>query len=334
MSTNGMLVKWSGFGDSEGWTPGTNQSDEQEIPDGGRITGMGATDVLYLFQERAIRRIIYTGGAAIMDIQKISDTVGCIEPGSLVQYGKLFFFLAEDGWYQFDGVTLTPIGTNTFDAWFNDDASSAYRYAMCAAVDPRKDIAVWSYCSNDASPGIPDSLLFFNWHSGRASYARIETEYLMNALTGGASRDDAAYASLSADDAAFSAISSDDPFFFGGTFYMAAFDTAHKLASFTGDTLEATLETGSFPIMDGRRARVEWLKPIADTVAATMAGGAHVRPGDAITFATPVAQQTSGRCPQRGVNGFYCAAQMVIPAATDWTYASGLEFKANPAGQR
>lgn len=336
LSTNGMLLKWSGFGDSEEWTPGTDQSDEQEIPDGGRITGMVGASTLLLFQERAIRRVLYTGGATIMDIQKVSDTVGCVEPGSLVHFGRLAFFLSEDGWYMMDLETfeLQPIGVNLFDLWFQADSNRSYWYAMCGALDPRKKIVAWAYASQGSGAGLPDTILFYNWVARKPTYARIDTEFLMNALTTGLSRDDVAFASLSADDAAFASLSSDDPFFFGGSFYMAAFDTAHKLASFAGDNVEATLQTNPFPLLDQQRARVEWLKPIADTTGATMAGGAQVRAGDAIVFQAAQAQQTSGRCPQRGVNGFFCAARMTIPSGEDWTYASALDFLAHPAGVR
>lgn len=336
LSTNGMLLKWSGIGDSEGWSAGTNQSDEQEIPDGGRITGMIGASTLLLFQERAIRRVLYTGGPTIMDIQKVSDTIGCVEPGSLVHFGRLAFFLSEDGWYSMDLETfaLTPIGVNAFDLWFQADANRAYWYSMCAALDPRRKIVAIAYASTSSAAGAPDSVLFYNWAGQRPTYARMDVEFMMNALSLGLSRDDAAFASDSADDVDFASLSSDDPFFTGGQFYIGAFTTEHKLAGFSGDAVEATLTTNPFPLGAGQRARLEWLKPIADTTAATMAAGAQVRPGDAITFQTPVAQQTSGRCPQRGANGFYCAAKMVIPAGETWTYASGLEFKANAGGLR
>jgi hypothetical protein len=52
-----------------------------------------------------------------------------------------------------------------------------------------------------------------------------------------------------------------------------------------------------------------------------------VRPGDAIAFVSAVSQQASGRCPQRGANGFYHAAKVVIPAGETWTYARGIEFE-------
>lgn len=331
LGTSGLAIKWSGIGDSENWTAGVSMSDEQEFADGGNITGFASTKAaLYVFQEKCIRRILFVGGDVIMQIDKLVDGVGCIEPNSLIQYGQRTFFLAEQGWCVFDGDSEPqPIGINKFDGWFLDDSNRSYWYNMSAVIDPRNHLLAIGYASTNSGAGTPDSVLFYNYATGWPSYARIDHEMLAHAQSVFTSIDD-----LSGDlDVDFS-ISFDDPFWQGGAFYFAAVDTAHKLASFSGSSMEATLEMGCAPMFDGRRASVEWIKPIVDTTAATCAGGAHVRPGDAVTLQSQASQQTSGRCFQRGVNGFYFSARTVIPAAASWTYARGFEFSARAAGVR
>lgn len=336
-ATNAMELKWSGFGDSEGWTPGTNQSDVQDFADGGRITGLATgTNCLYVFQEKAIRRVLYVGGDTVMQIDKLVEEVGVAEANSLVEYGQRFFFIADDGPYQFDGVSEpTPLGVEAWAQWWVDDAARAFWRTMSAAIDPRKKVVAWAYASQSSAMGVPDSILFYNYALDRAAYVRLDTEILLGAMSLAISRDDAAFAGLSADDAAYSTLTSDDPAFLGGTFYLAAFNTAHKLGSFASSAVAATLETGRAALGDdAQRVRVEWIKPIADTAAATVAAGAQVRASDAIVFGSDIAQQASGKCPQRGVNGFFAAAKVKIPAASTWTYINGLDFKANAAGAK
>lgn len=331
LGSSGMAIKWSALDDSEEWTAGVGLSDEQEFTDGGNITGFASTKAaLYVFQEKCIRRVIFVGGDVIMQIDKLVEGVGCIEPNSLTQYGQRMFFLSGEGWYQFDGETEPlPIGNDRFDKWFLDDSNRTYWYTMSVVIDPRNRVLAIGYASTNSGSGTPDSIFFFNYATGWPSYARVDHEILSGGQSVFTSIDD-----LTGDVDVDYSISFDDPFWQGGQFYFAAFTTLHKLASFTGDNLEATLTLGTVPIFDGRRASVEWIKPVADSTAATCAGGAQVRPGDAITYQSQVAQQTSGRCPQRGVNGFYLSVKTVIPAAETWTYARGVEFKARQAGVR
>lgn len=331
LGSSGLAIKWSALGNSESWTPGTGQSDEQEFADGGNITGLASTKAaLYVFQEKCIRRVIFVGGDVIMQIDKIVEGLGCIEPNSLVQFGQRIFFLAEQGWYVFDGESEPqPIGLNKFDQWWLDDSERSYWYNMSAVIDPRNHLIAIGYASNNSGAGTPDSVLFYNYSTGWPSYARVDHQILAHAQSVFTSIDD-----LTGDVDADYDISFDDPYWQGGAYYFAAFSTADKLASFSGSALEATLTLGVVPIFNGRRGSVEWIRPIADTTAATCAGGAQVRPGDAITYVSAVSQQASGRCPQRGVNGIYMAAQTVIPAGETWSYARGVEFMARQGGVR
>lgn len=328
LGSNGMSIKWSAIGDSEGWTPGTALSDEQEFADGGNITGFAATQAaLYVFQEKCIRRILFVGGDVIMQIDKLVEKIGCVEPNSLIQYGQRCFFLDEDGWYMWDFQSQpAPIGLEKFDKWFLGDSARTEWPRLSAAIDPRNRVMACGYVSEANGGTIPDRVLFYNYELGRATYADVTHEMLVPALSLGVSLDD-----LTDDLDTDYSISFDDPYYQGGAFYFGAFTSAHKLASFSGDNLEATFETNEGALFDGQRTSIEWVKPIVDSDAATAAAGYKTKPGDAIAFTAQVAQQASGRCPQRGANGFYHAARVVIPAGEGWEYARGVEFKPSAA---
>lgn len=327
ISTSSMTIKWSAFGDSEEWTPGTSQSDEQEFADGGRITGLASTDALYIFQEHCIRRMIYVGGATIMQIDKLTEGVGCIEPNSLIQIGGLFFFLADDGYYVFDGQSATPIGSDTFDQWFLAHSQRAYWARMSAAVNPKRKIVAWAFAS-DASGGQLDTMLIYNWAAQRATYVPYETEILLSAASLGVSLDDLT------DNMDEMTVSFDDPVFLGGAYYFGGFSTDHRFGSFSGSPVEAIFDTGDMMIGSKGRASVEWVRPITDAITVTIAAAASMIPTDSPSFRPAVSKQPSGRCPMRGVNGNYIRVRQTIAAGQEWTFANAADFKAKSEGAR
>jgi hypothetical protein len=325
IATSGLSIKWSGIGNSEQWTAGSNQSDEQEFADGGNITGFVATKAaLYVFQNNCIRRVLYVGGDVIMRIDKLVDGIGCIEPNSLINWGNICFFLSEAGWYLWDFESQpVPFAAEKFDRWFLDDSSREYWPQMSTVIDPKNRVFA---CGYGTSSDTPNTILFYDYVIGRATYARISHEILVPALAVSSSLDD-----LTGDLDADYSISFDDPYYQGGAFYFAAMNTDHKLASFAGSNVEATFETNEAMMFDGRRASIAWIKPVCDASGATAAAGSKVKPSDAIAFQSAVSQQASGRCPQRGANGFYHAAKIVIPSGQTWTYANGFEFEPSAA---
>lgn len=333
LGSSGMAIKWSGIGNSENWTAGVGLSDEQELADGGNITGMLATkSALYVFQEDCVRRVLFTGGDEIFRIDKLFSDIGCIEPNSLVGLGQRCFFLAEDGWYMwdFEGQPVA-IGHERFDRWFLDNSERDYWYAMTCAIDPKNKMLVCGFPTVGAtSDAGVNSGLFFNYETGRASYlsgGAWGPVALLCQAAGLATSIDDLVGNLDAD----YSVSFDDPLYGGGGLYFAAMTGQGRLKAFTGSTIEATFELSPSALFDGQRASIEWAKPLTDASDATVAAGAKVKPSDAITFQAQVSQQASGRCPQRGANGFYHAAKVVIPSGSDWTWATGVEFKPTAA---
>ena len=86
-------VRWSGFNDIDGWTTGTDQSDFQDLPDSGAITGLVGGEYCTILCERAIFRATYTGPPLIWQFDRVESQVGCRLPGSVCNYGSLTFSL-------------------------------------------------------------------------------------------------------------------------------------------------------------------------------------------------------------------------------------------------
>jgi len=72
-------VQWSDINDPTDWTAGAaSQSDYQELPDGGDITGITGGEFGIVFLEKAIVRMSYIGSPLFFQFDTISRNVGYI----------------------------------------------------------------------------------------------------------------------------------------------------------------------------------------------------------------------------------------------------------------
>jgi hypothetical protein len=99
-------------------------------------------------------------------------------------------------------------------------------------------------------------------------------------------------------------------------------DDTHAIGFFSGDNLEATLETPE-QSADGRRIKVKGFYPVTD--AGTVYGRLSKRENltDAITYTAETAMNARGFVPQLR-DTRYTRAKIRIPAGTAWSYASGI----------
>jgi hypothetical protein len=108
-------------------------------------------------------------------------------------------------------------------------------------------------------------------------------------------------------------------------------NTSHQLGFFNGDSLVATLETAE--IADhGWRTLINGLIPVTDSADASAQIGSRDRLNGAATYSTLVAMNDDGFCPLLA-EGRYVRGKVVISAASDWTFASGVVPDASRAGQ-
>ena len=105
-------MQWSDINDPTDWTAGAaSQSDYQELPDGGDITGITGGEFGIVFLEKAIVRMSYIGSPLFFQFDTISRNVGCVEGGSIAQYGGVTYFLSDDGFYSCNGQQVVGIGS-------------------------------------------------------------------------------------------------------------------------------------------------------------------------------------------------------------------------------
>jgi hypothetical protein len=113
---------------------------------------------------------------------------------------------------------------------------------------------------------------------------------------------------------------------------LGMFGTDHTLGYFSGDTLEATLTTSEQSGV-ARRIFVRGVYPITDAATVYASIGAREALTSSATYSSETLINTQGFCPQR-VSTRHAKAKLRIPAATEWTFASGVEPDFTTEGAR
>lgn len=279
IGTSEDAVQWSALDDPTSWPEvGTNaakgvQSDWQPLAgNGGQITKLiGGSDYGLVFQERAIWRMDYEGGDTFFRFTPIDENRGCWIHKAAIRVGSLTYFPAEDGFMVTDGLQTVPIGNEVVDRFFLDTFDSSTQPLLSVAYMPEFKSVVWLFVGEGGTT--PNAALFFNVQSGRWSHAQIAADWLVEVLPFGTSLDDDA---TSMDSGTHAAISLDT--LVGATRRSAgAFNTAHALATFSGDAVTGFIETKEFEPTPGGVATVKSIRPVYDDISASIIGGVRTR---------------------------------------------------------
>lgn len=324
-SAANATVYWSGFNNAGQWTPGTNQSDNQPLPDGGKITGLAGNENYFLvFQRDAIHRFTYIGVPGIFQRDKISTGVGCIAAGSIAQAGTQTFFLSERGFMMTDGQSVNPIGAEAVDQTFLDAYQRSELENLSATVDPRK------YVYMASMPGTPGRIWLYQWQLQRWADANLNIKAVFQAFTSNISLD--ALDALYPGGLDTIPVSLDSALFQGGEPRLYGVTPEGIVSTFTGANMAASI---AWPFQDiGQRARIFNSRPITDaTSGVTVTIDAKARLGDAESNSSGGLIRASGHIPVRA-NGRYCKAKIEIDSATEWSFLQGIELEFGAGGSR
>ena len=327
---NPYRVAWSALGDPTGWTAGVNSSSFQDLPDGGIVRGVAGGEFGNIFQDTAIRRLVYAPGSpVIFQIERISDDRGLYAPYSLIRSGDQIFFLGPQGFQQMDPAGYpAPIGKEKVNRTFLADLDTGNLQLVIGASDPRNNRVFWAYKSGNGAAGLFDKIIAYDYVLARFAPIVASGEYLGSLSQPGLTLEnlDSIAASLDA------LIPSLDSFATSVTPEIAAFDGAHRLGFFRGASLEAQVSTGA-QAQAGRRVFVRGFRPVTDAVGAYGAVGKRERLADAETFGAENPMDATGSIPARASTR-YARAKLRIPAGTTWTFALGVEPEFSLEGSR
>lgn len=320
----GNIVTWSGFQDREEWTAGTNQSGSQPLLEGGPITGLAGGEVCLIFQRNYVRRMAPSYSDTIFQFDVISNNVGCIAAGSIVQVGRLVFFLSDRGWHVTDGNDIRPLGEERVDRTFLADFSPGdIESSMYSCIDPKSQIVTWTM------PAVQfhHHISLNEWTTGS-----LPVKAAFNGYTAGTNLEqlDAIYGDLDS----MGTISLDDPRFKGGDPQYLFVNTDDEVGVLEGDNLEASIELPFIELIPGRIARVNRVRPITDAVDdVSMRFNSRMRLGDSSSAESFGDMEDNGDIPCR-ISGRFIKPKMVISAGASWSYVQGIDFDAIAAGGR
>lgn len=332
-SPNATRIQWSGFNDTEEWTSGVNQSDFQDLPDGGRVYRVAGGEMGVIFQEGSIRRLVYAPGSPyVFGIDRISSEDGLLAPYAMVEAGDRIFYPSPQGFKMLTpGGYPQPIGKERVDRTFLADYDADHPEFFIGAHDPTRQTVFWAYKSNDSAASAFDTILCYDWGIDRWTKISLSGQYITSLARPGLTLEniDSVYGS---NIDTLTEPSSFDDISLGGRLRLAAANTDNEVGFFTGENLEATLIT-SEQGDDQRRFRVRGMRPVTDATDAacstllreTIQGNATVTDESTINAVGVCQQNATGR---------YLRAKMRIPEGSEWSYATGVEPDVAPVGRR
>jgi len=325
-----FAVQWSSIGNPNEWTPGINLGDIQRFPVGGSVTAFSGGEFGVVFQEQAIRSMVFAPGSPeVFQFSKAEEGRGAVSAWSTVQIGARVFFVDRTGLFQFTGGESQPIGTQRVNQWFNDNVNTSTLKKIQVVSDTRGHRVLFGVqtATGGSDPTLLDKVLVYDYSLDRWSLLDLDVRVLFSTSLPATSLDSI---TTSLDDPNLPSL--DSALFAGGEAALAAFGPDNKLSFFEGNTLEATIETADFLTARPNQAFVRGIR--VDTDASNVRASIATRQAlsDPIIWRLETAPNRRRFCPARA-RGRYHRAKVRIPEATVWTYLSALEVNPTVMGE-
>lgn len=323
-------IHWSGIGNPEHWTPGTQSCDTQTFPNGGSVRGIVGGEVGYVFQAETVTRMTFVPDSqAIFQFDQVEGGRGLIAPYSLVKLGNEAYYLASDGFYKFSlvGAASTPLGVGKWAAAIRREIKAGSESTILGGIDPSERFVVWAYNSASSASTALNRVLIYDWTLDEATTADLNITALTQILTQGLTLD--TIDSFGTIDAL--PFSLDSSAWAGGAALLGIFGTDSRMSLLAGANMEATLETA-----DGggnARALIKGTRPNIDTRSVQMAIAAREALGDTVSYGANESMEDTGVV-SAWASGFVARARMTVASGATWTKVTGLETVLGSAGAR
>ena len=330
LTNNPNRIQWSAINDPTTWTPGSSQADYNDFPDGGYVQGIAGGEIGLVFQDRAIRRMIYVGPPLIFQFQRISEDRGVLMRYSICKSGGITFFLSNDGFYMVDrGGGMTPIGSKRVDRTILATADLTDPRYMQAVADPVTKRVHWFYKSvSSANVNVLDKELIYDWALDRWSQADANVACATSVIP------------LSTTLESLDAIGNLDALPYSLDSYtstyassLALMTTAGRLGFRTGANIEATLDTPEGMIGKGVRTYIKGAQPVGDAAGALVSCRHRDRVFDTYIEGVETPIGVRGYATFR-TNGRFNTIRTRIPAGELWSYMRSVDVDSKPAGIR
>jgi len=330
-TVNKQRVRWSGLNDTATWEDGgqSSQSDYQDLVSAvGPITGLIGGEYLTIITERSIIRGTYVGTPLVFQFDKAADNLGSFAPRSITAWGRLVFFLSDDGFYMFDGINVKPIGANKVNKYFFNDLIGAKLDGICAAIDPKNTTVMWSYAGEGFDGSTNNKLMIYNYSLDRWSTGEIDFEFMNTSAQEAFSLDALDEISTDLDSLPYSL---DSWAWLDGDIGIGGFNGSHKFGKLAGTNATATIDTTEFEGAKGRRSTLTSATPIIDGGTTTVTPITRASQADTQTVGTAVSMTDTGTTPIRSTSRFH---RLRCTSTGSFTTLKGVDVSARPEGLR
>lgn len=328
LGTGPNRVQWSELNDITQWTPNTGfyaLADFNDMPDGGRVTGIAGGEIGYVLQEYSIRRMRFIpGGYPAFEFIRVVDSKGCMGPYGYVSVAGTVYFVAEDGFYSYSGAGLNPIGAWRVNSWFLRNADTARISSVYAVADPFRARVLWFYYSTSTATAF-DSVIIYDWALDKWSHGQHNAQIWGSVATPAKTLDSF---TEKLDDVGQLL---DSRMWEGGRPTLAAIDATGRLAFAEGPPMAARLETQEAEPITGRRVFISGVRIATDAGEATVRLGVREKISDPVIYGSASSMESTGMTPTLA-SGRYVRAEIDIPAGAQWTELIGMDFDVQQDG--
>lgn len=337
-------VRWAGIGSSTSWNvSATTQADFQDLKnDGGAIQKIIGGEFGLIFQKSAITRMSYIGSPLIFQFDLLESQRGVLSPGSVIKVGNDVYYLGQDGFFVFgrDPARPTstqrsfPIGDGKIDETFFNEVDFTYINRMSVALYPLENVIVWSYVSIQATGGMPDTLLFYNYSPNATtkwSYAKIDNFLVLNPIAHGYTLDGLDVVTTNLDELPYSL---DSHVWQGTTEVLGTIDSNLGLSLLNGDPLDATIQTGEAWLQSPSRTYISLIRPHIDQCSGAITAqiGTRNLESESASYGAISTLNVAGEIPVRA-NARFMRAKFNITG--NFNVAQGFDIlKTTPVGRR
>lgn len=327
-------VHWSGLDDPTMWTPGTNNCDFQDFPDGGDCHDSNDATNPIVFQNSAIRfGTFIPGSVEVFTFQKIHDKRGAVAPYAVASRGSNVFFVDNGKFNQIstDG-SIKEIGLEKVDRTVFSQIKGTDIFAIIGEVDPFFN-RVYFACRYTSTSTAYDRLIVYDWAIEDFVQVTNSTNILFPLASGtvGYTLEGLDAVSSSLDALPFSL---DSRVWQGGAPVMAAIDADFKLGFYSGTNAEATLTTQEMGDTAGMMSRITETMPIIDTNSVFVSFGTRNKRGDTVNWSAEAAPSSNTGIIRKRSRARFHQFKQRVPADVVWTHAQGVDPNAAPAGKR
>jgi hypothetical protein len=336
-ATNVYRVRWSAINNPLSWTPdAATLADFQDLPsEGGPVQKLLGGEYGVVMQQRSIWRMQFIGSPLVFQFDRIHNAIGAYVPQGAIRYQNLVFFLAEDGFYSFDGTNLDPIGRGKVDRFFFDALNTTYFLRINAAIDPTNKLVMWAFPSASTVGGNPDSILAYSWAFKRWTLIEgIDIQFFMQSVSTGYTLDGLDAVSTNLDTGIPASL--DSVLWTGGQIILSAFNSLQRLSHFNGSAMAATCDTGEFQLFPDQRAMLLSVRPdvtgLSASVSITIINRNNLTESASVG-AVAASPNATGFVSTR-VSARYFRIRLTTTALTEFTHLIGVEVEGVPAGVR